>query len=506
MSTEEQTRDRHGRRRTLAVASALAAVLLAGGGGAYLATNAAGGGDQDRSSGPGGDGTPPPLALDGYAEGGSPGTTNGIAPGEPDPNGTRYRAAGELPDDPGEAPVYRAEGAVTAAEVTALGKALDVGGAPRLEDGTWKLGPAKDGSGPSLQVTRKAPGTWTYARFAPSADHKCASPTKCASVGSGSEGDAVSEAAAKKAAAPLLKALGQDDAKVDAGQLMGATRVVNADPKVGGLPTYGWSTGIQVGSDGQVTGGSGQLKAPVKGDTYPTIGAKETLDRMNGAAAGTSASVGGCASAVPLDESKGAKGAGAGCTPSSPRPPASSTVAVEKATFGLAAHYVEGKQALVPAWLFEVKPTGAQSVFTVTHPAVDPKFLVAPTSSSPSGEPPTAPSPRPSTSAPGDPGSGTRDVRIEGYSADGKTLTLHFTGGVCATYSASAEESGKEVSVKVTETSKKGTVCIELAKFYTLPVTLDAPLDGRKVVTPDGSAVPVAGKNRPGGVEVAPRG
>ncbi len=74
----------------------------------------------------------------------------------------------------------------------------------------------------------------------------------------------MTETAAKKAAVPVLKALGQDDAKLDASELMGAVRVVNADPKVGGLPTYGWTTGVQVGPDGQVVGGNGQLKTPVE--------------------------------------------------------------------------------------------------------------------------------------------------------------------------------------------------------------------------------------------------
>ncbi|WP_338695792.1 hypothetical protein V2W30_11110 [Streptomyces sp. Q6] len=447
----------------------------------------------------------PPLALDGYGEGGGPGTTNGIAPGEPDPNGTRYRAGGDLPDGPDEAPVYRPEGQVGAAEVSALAEALGVEGTPRLRDGAWRLDPAQDGSGPSLQVNRKAPGTWTYSRLAPSSGDKCTGVAKCpdAPVGSGSEDDAVSAAVAKKAAAPILKALGQDDAKLDTDQLMGATRVVNADPKVGGLPTYGWSTGIQVGPDGQVTGGSGQLKAPVKSDVYPVVGAKETIGQLNSAASGDrGVSAGDCASAVPLD---GERTQGNGCTPSSPRPPASSTVTVDKATFGLAAYYTQGRQALVPAWLFEVKPTGADSVFTVTHPAVDPKYLVAPSSAAPGDEPPTQPSPRPSTSA-GDPGTRTREVRVEGYSGSGRTLTLHFTGGVCATYAARADESGGRVTVTVTSTEKKGTVCIELAKFYTLPVTLDAPLGERKVVDADGHEVPAAQKNRPGGVETAPRG
>ncbi|WP_327670085.1 MULTISPECIES: hypothetical protein [unclassified Streptomyces] len=509
MSSEERTRDRLPRRRTAAVVSVAAAVLLAGGGGAYLATNAMGGSEDEGSGRPGdaGPGTPPPLALDGYSDAApSSGTAPpGIAPGEPDPNGTRYKATGDLPAGPGKAPVYRAGGEVTAAEAGALAESLDVQGKMQRSGDAWKVGPAKDGSGPSLQVSRKAPGTWTYSRYAPSAGSKCGGVAKCSDpTGGGSSKEAVSEAAAKKAAAPLLKALGQDDAKLDAGQLMGATRVVNVDPAVGGLPTYGWSTGIQVGSDGQVVGGSGQLKAPAKGDTYPTVGAREALERMNGAAAGGRVSVGGCASPVPLDGDEG-EDKNADCASAPPKP---STVAVTEATFGLAAHTVAGRQALVPSWLFEVRPSGSDAAFTVTYPAVEPKYLAAPKSSQPSTEPtPLDPSKPSEPSKPSDKAGGdTRTVHVQGYSAKGRTLTLHFTGGVCAKYTASANESGGRVSVKVTETQKKGTVCIELAKFYTLPVTLDEPLDERKVVAADGATVRPAQKNAPGGVEPAPRG
>ncbi|MYT70627.1 MULTISPECIES: hypothetical protein [unclassified Streptomyces] len=497
MSTEERTRDRSGRRRTLAVASALAAVLLAGGGGAYWATSVTGGDGGGSSDGSGAGGTPPPLALDGYGEGGAPGASNGIAPGEPDPNGSRYRATGDLPDGPDEAAVYRAKGSVTAADVQALGTALDVAGTPKLQAGTWRIGPAPDGSGPSLEVTGKAPGTWTYARYAGSASgKKCPGAASCAGgVGSGNARDAVSEAAAKKAAAPVLKALGQDSAKVDASQLMGATRVVNADPEVGGLPTYGWSTGIQIGSDGQVVGGSGRLKTPAEGATYPTVGAQETLKKMNGSSAGGRVPADACASAVPLD-------GGSGCTPSSPKPPASTTVDVTDAVFGLATYASGGEQMLVPSWLFTVEQPGAERPMTVTRPAVAPKYLVAPGSSTAAPEPSVSAS----ASASGGPGSEVRDVPVQGYRADssGTELTLHFTGGVCATYTAAADESGKQVTVRVTETQKKGTICVKVAKFYTLPVTLDAPLDGRKVVGTDGSTVSAAEKNRPGGAP-APR-
>ncbi|MGQ4445828.1 hypothetical protein ACN6LI_004648, partial [Streptomyces violaceoruber] len=98
------------------------------------------------------------------------------------------------------------------------------------------------------------------------------------------------------------------DAKLDASQVMGAGRAVNAEPEVGGLPTYGWTTGIVVGAQGEVIGGSGRMKAPVKGDAYPVLNAEETLALLNAPGAGSGADaggvggvggIGGCASPVP---------------------------------------------------------------------------------------------------------------------------------------------------------------------------------------------------------------
>ncbi|MEU9284040.1 hypothetical protein AB0D57_04775 [Streptomyces sp. NPDC048275] len=471
----------------VAVASVAAAVLLVGGGGAYVATTASGGGGNGGSRTPGGDGTPPALALEGYTDGGTgdTGGTGGIAPGEPNPYGTVYRADGELPAGPDSAPVYAAEGKVTAAEVARLATALDVTGTPKLTGETWKVGTDKDGSGPSLQVNRQAPGSWTFSRYAPGTDNcKGAVCTPGSPNTPGSASDrAVSEAAAKKAAAPVLKALGQDDAKLDASQLMGAIRLVNADPEVGGLPTYGWTTGVQVGADGQVLVGSGQLKTLVKGDTYPVIGARETLDLMNGPASGAASGdarkgPGDCAGAVPLKERDETP-----CAASTVVPERES-VAVEKATFGLASHFVAGHRTLVPSWLFEVRPTGADADVTVTHPAVEPEYLTSP-------EPTVTPSPRPSgpsdepTAAPA-----SRDVEVQGYTADGKDLTVSFTGGVCADYSAKASESADKVTVTVTETPWKGKYCILIAKFYEKTVHLDEPLGDREVVGTDGRAIP----------------
>ncbi|MEV8435630.1 hypothetical protein [Streptomyces chartreusis] len=487
------------RRSPAIIASVAAAVLLVGGGGAYLAANASGGSDGGTSSGAPGGETPPPLHLDGYTEAG--GGTGGIAPGEPNPYGATYKAGGDLPDGPGSAPVYRAGGEVGAAEVARLAEALGVDGTPVAQGETWRVG-ASDGAGPSLQVNKQAPGTWTFYRYAPGTDN-CESTTVCAKAPAGRAGDPVSEDAAKKAAAPVLKAIGQDDAKLDAGQVMGDQRVVNADPVVGGLPTYGWTTGVTVNAQGEVVGGSGQLKAPVKTDTYPVLSAEKTLGLMNAAPkADHRMGIGGCASPVPLkDRMEAPCGAEASmqASGSTGAPPEQDTITVEKAVFGLASHYVDARQALVPSWLFEVRTQGAQDSFTVTYPAIDPKYL---DSATPSQEPTGQPSPRPtgpkddSTASPV-----TRNVGVDAYKADDSKLTVAFTGGVCADYKVTASESGDEVTVRVTETSQPDEVCILIAKVFHKTVQLDKPLGDRKVVGTDGQAVPL---EKPGMLPDAP--
>ncbi|MEU6989037.1 hypothetical protein ABZ953_00040 [Streptomyces sp. NPDC046465] len=503
MSTERsdlEATEPQRRRSRLAVVSVAATVLLVGGGGAYFAATASGGGGNGGGDGApvGEGGTPPPLALDGYPAGdrqsgdggvGGDGGTSGIAPGEPDPNGARYKATGKLPDGPKSAAVYHARGEVTRAEVTELAEALGVSGTPTSQDGAWRVGPHNDGSGPLLQVDKQAPGTWTYAAHGTGGTDNCPKSKPCSSTSTapgGELGDAVSEKAAKDAAAPVLKALGQDDAKLDARQLMGAVRVVNADPRIGGLPTYGWATGVQIGSDGEVVGGSGKLKAPDKGATYPVIGARATLDRLNSSGSELGGGgIAGCATPVPhaddFTESEGGSGSEqAPCDPSSTRPKPQ-PVAVSGATFGLASHFVDGKQALVPSWLFDVKPQGAQEPFTVTHPAVDPAYLTSP----------TAPGTPTHTGKPTDKGDGNdrSTARVESYSADGTSLTVHFWGGVCSKYAASATEGGGRVAVEVTETQEKSKLCIAVAKKLSRTVTLDKPLGDRKVVDATGETV-----------------
>ncbi|OIK03409.1 hypothetical protein BIV23_23390 [Streptomyces monashensis] len=457
-----------------------AAVLLVGGGG-YLAASGATGGRTDGPGAAGSGATPPPLALDGRSGG------NGVATGEPDPYGATYAARGRLPAGPGSAPVYTPRGEVGEDAVARLARALGVAGTPVAEGGIWRVG-GKDGTGPSLTVNRDAPGSWTFSRYAPGSDD-CAKGALCTHDPMGPMGGAVSVSRATAAAAPVLKAAGLDDAKVDASQLMGVQRVVNADPVVGGLPTYGWTTGLTVGGQGEVVGGHGLLAAPVKGDTYPVLGAAKTLKLMNAAPKGDHRmGIGGCTRPVPVkDRFERPCGAGTGTSPAD-------TATVDQAVFGLAAHSVAGKQALVPSWLFRVRRDAAGGVYTVTYPAVDPAYLApapsvgapsggAPSGGAPSGEPSTAPKPH--------------TVKVEGYTADGRELTVSFYGGVCADYAAAAKESGGKVTVTVTEHPWPDRVCVMIAKEYVKTVRLAAPLDGRTVVGADGTPVPRAEATAP---------
>jgi hypothetical protein len=395
-------------------------------------------------------------------------------------------AAGKLPDGPGSAPVYAPRGRVGMGAVAMLARALGVDGTPVAQGSGWRVG-GKDGFGPALQVSGDAAGSWTFSRYAPGTDN-CKKVTVCAQDPGAPAGDPVSVAAARRAAAPVLKALGQDDAKIDASLVMGAQRVVNADPVVGGLPTSGWTTGLTVDKQGSIVGGHGLLVAPVKGATYPVLGAKKTLELMNAAQRhGHRMGIGGCARPVPLKDrleqpcNAAPAAPKSGVVPETKAAPEAAAATVDKAVFGLAEHSVAGRQTLVPSWLFEVRGSAARGAFTVSYPAVDPKFLASP---SPSATPSaSAPAPGP-TSSPK-----TRDVKVDGYTADDSQLTVSFSGGVCADYAVSVKESPQRVTVAVTEKPWPNKVCILIAKQYVKTVRLDAPLDGRTVVGTDGKQI-----------------
>ncbi|WP_308312136.1 hypothetical protein [Streptomyces albipurpureus] len=514
MSSTENSDHSVRRRRAPLIASAAAVMLIAGGGGTYFATAGFDGGEDRDSAGSaraesGRKGNPPPrLSVD-------PDHPAGFAPGEPAPSGVVYRSAGSLPAGPERAAVHLPSGSVGKGEVARLAAALGVSGTPRLSGAAWTIGPGADGSGPLLRVDQKAPGTWTFSAYgsAPKGDN-CVKGDSCWKQDApDAVGTPVSETAAKKAAVPVLQALGQGDARVDARQLRGAVRVVNAEPVVGGLPTYGWTTGVEIGADGQVVGGGGHLKKPVKGEEYPVLSAQEALDRLNqgGTAAGAAdcppAGPGvdapakdvpcgptACATPVPLE---GEQKAAQPCDTVTPE-----RKKVSGAVFALSAQSVAGRQALVPSWLFRVDQSGGAGALTVAHTAVEPEFLQKAGTTGPAQptKPPKAPKPPKKIKPTGpvsDPAVPRPGQRIESYTVEGRTLTVTFWGGVCSDYRATATQSGSAVKVRiVTSAPDPKKVCILLAKQQTETVTLERPLGDRVVLDAEsGQAVKRAGSS-----------
>ena len=55
---------------------------------------------------------------------------------------------------------------------------------------------------------------------------------------------------------------------------------VDVDPLVGGLPTFGFTTGVSVGPKGAIVGANGWLAQPEQGDEYPLVTASVGLERL----------------------------------------------------------------------------------------------------------------------------------------------------------------------------------------------------------------------------------
>ncbi|MFE2285011.1 hypothetical protein ACFXDJ_12660 [Streptomyces sp. NPDC059443] len=465
------------RRPAWAVGAIAAAVLVTGGGTAYWASTAHGEGRTGSTA------ASAPRAASDRAAPTPPGP--GIAVGEPDPSGggVTYAADVKLPDGPATAPAFAASGEVASADVARLAAALGLSGAPRRIGELWQVGETADGSGPRLTVNSKAPGTWTFSRFQVGGagddcvrgKDTCGPATLPEDPGKDQGKDQVagkplSEEAAKAAAAPVLAAVGQSGAKLDARLVQGSVRVVSADPVVGGLPTQGWSTKVGVGADSRVVSGSGELTAPVRAAEQPVIGAVEALARLNkrsaGASDGTGPGPSGCATSVPLapDTAVGATDTPP-CNPE-PRPmKPPRTESVRGAVLGLVPGTVDGGRGLVPAWLFEVAGKAGGPGRTVAQPAA------------------LAEDTGPGTATPAPPAGKTLTVPGFSYSEADRTLTVNFWGGVCSTYALEVREQPESVMVKITDTpNKPGQACIMLAQEMTLTARLQQPLGDRKVI------------------------
>ncbi|WP_153456136.1 hypothetical protein [Streptomyces smaragdinus] len=382
--------------------------------------------------------------------------------------GVPLKATGELPGGPSSAPVYATTGAVPAEAVARLARALGVRGEPRRVGGEWRVGSA-------LWVGRAAAGSWTYGRGGAAVcayrlGTDCAGPAdpaRCESATVCTERVApVGERAAKAAVAPVLRALGYAGARIDAARTQGASRTVDVDPVLGGLPTSGWRTRLSVGPDGMITQAAGQLTEPVRGDTYPVVGAAQALRALNGARGATAARGAAPDCATPVPHASGrvqGKDGGLGEVQPCARGRKPTPLPVSGVELGLAVRPVNGSPGLVPSWLFEVPGHG-----TLTWPALPPRYLA---SDQPS---PSAPSPSPTA---------RRAVTLTSYTAKGSSVTVHFSGSVCSRYTASATETPSEVRILVTGTEKNpGAMCVMIAKEFTSTVNLTEPLGTRALL------------------------
>jgi hypothetical protein len=163
----------------------------------------------------------------------------------------------------------------------------------------------------------------------------------------------VAEQHALSVVRPLLSALDLDGADVTT-EAYGEVRTVLAAPHVGGLPTQGWETRFEIGTDGALLSASGMLGGAATGEEYPLIDAQEAFELLNAQPRPDLAAL--CAPDVP-------------CGPDER--------AVTGARPGLQLQFNDHGPLLVPAWLFSVRDLPQP----VAHVAVDPAFL----------EPPTAP-------------------------------------------------------------------------------------------------------------------
>ncbi|MFJ5215033.1 hypothetical protein ACIP98_09970 [Streptomyces sp. NPDC088354] len=451
----ESAPPRRRRRPSWAVTAVAAAVLAAGGGGAYWASAQGGTPGTPAVAGNGaGNGSPTPLELDGATHG---------------PVGDPVLRT-DLPAGPSSAALQR-PGTVSRSAVEKLARALGMSGTVGSDHGAWKAGGTPDGGGPALRVNQQAPGDWAYSRYT------TASPPKKRLPAPGDQ--AVPADRALREAAPVLAALGLKDARTDAGESAGALREVTADPRVAGLPTHGWRTVLTVGHEGVVTA-YGSMAPLTRGDTYPVVSAEEALEQLRRSGTGGDLGLRTCPTVVPKESRAPGEDPALPrqlpCLPSGPR-----GQEIRKAEFGLSAQFVSGRRALVPSWLFTLTQPGVRGTSVLAQPAVDPAYLRG--------------RPSPST-GPGAPGPGTAPragtTKVESYTVEGSKLTLRFWGGVCSSYAATADGSGRVVEVRVTSVEKNpGAACIMIAKKFTRTVSLDRPLGDRKVVDlSDGSTVP----------------
>ena len=216
-------------------------------------------------------------------------TPRGTTPGTPG-----YQVRGKLPELPRSARAWTLDQRLSGETVAALAADLGLAGTPRQEALVWTV---TDGTR-VLRVTRTPGLPWTFGTARP----VCGGPLPSGAAAPKGLPCAVGpdlsapppargrpprpvplpdQARAERIARDLLGRLG---VRTDGAELR-ATRAIDrwlmlVAPRVGGMPTSGFSWTVGIGAKGQVLSASGWLAAPRPADTYPLITVQQALDRL----------------------------------------------------------------------------------------------------------------------------------------------------------------------------------------------------------------------------------
>jgi hypothetical protein len=350
-----------------------------------------------------GSGGPPALRL---ASGGGSDTAAAadapLAAGKRGASGSSFQLVGTLPSGPDES---RAQllprGAAKEVDVRRLAAAAGIDDAPRRVDGAWQAGTLRvedaagnpwsmyAGCGPDQPVSSDggavsvcssgtvdvgagssgssgsgtgpdsgtAPTSTTVAPApaAPPVMSPCPDNARCAKPGWAaappSPGPTADVEAARRTAKAVLDKLGLSEADMSV-QGAGEQVFVQADPRVDGLRTSGYTTQLQIDAAMTLVGGNGYLGHPTAAASYPLISAAKAFDNL----------------------------------PEQPRPlyacmvetdcPQPVPAKVTGAELGLQLTALADDEAgLLPAWLFTVEGWP----MPLAQPAIEPRFLELPT-------------------------------------------------------------------------------------------------------------------------------
>lgn len=378
-----------------------------------------------------------------------------------------YRVSGTLPTGtPPDAPAFRlASGPADAAVVARLAAAL--GDPAPVRDGQgWRAG--------GLVVSGTAGQSWYSSACAPDTAVSPDTAVGCAvsaPAGQGAPATDVPQAVVLRAATPVLAALGLTDPVVTTSPYGGSATVTGT---LGGQPVAGLVTRVDVDARGSVTGASGHLGAPSRGDDYPLVSAQQALDALPAAVSTLECPVG---------------PDGKGCV--APAPPE-----VTGAHLGLSLQQLlDGSAVLVPSWLFDLRgsteplvavavdPSLLGSDTGAPEPAVDLPASTDPAVGGPSG------SGSGSSSDPGvpEPAPATEPVALLGARAStaDNAVTVLYEGGGCGRSGlhADVKEDAQSVYVQLlADVRPEGQVCTMESRPSPYEVALQDPLGSRTVV------------------------